>query len=309
MFYTQLRSFHAVAREGGFTAAARTLAIGQPTVTSQVRALEDFFRIELFHRKGRRVRLTDTGKALFAVTQRLMAAEAEAKDMLNAHGGFHSGELKVAAVGPYHVTEMLSAFSGRYPEIKLSVTVRNSQESLQWLLDYRADVGVLAHMEDDPRFHAVPYSRHPVVVFVNADHPWRNRRSIKLEELEGQRMVLREVGSTTRRALEDVLARKGVAIKPVMEIGSREAVWMAVERGIGIGVVSEIEFVPHPRLRVLRVADAELYTYAHVVCLAERRESRIIRAFLDVVDSLLAARRTTGGRRQEKSGLRTWPTR
>jgi DNA-binding transcriptional LysR family regulator len=161
MLYTRLRSFHAVAREGGFTAAATALGIGQPTVTSQVKALEDHFQVELFHRQGRRVRLTDTGKALFTVTQRLMAAEVEAQDMLNAVGGFHSGELKVAAVGPYHVTEMLSAFSERYPDIRLSVTVRNSQESLQWLLDYRADVGVLAQMKDDLRFHAIPYSRGP----------------------------------------------------------------------------------------------------------------------------------------------------
>ncbi|HEX9703344.1 MAG TPA: LysR family transcriptional regulator, partial [Rhodospirillales bacterium] len=92
MLYTRLRSFHAVAREGGFTAAATALGIGQPTVTSQVKALEDHFQVELFHRQGRRVRLTDTGKALFTVTQRLMAAEVEAQDMLNAVGGFHSGE-------------------------------------------------------------------------------------------------------------------------------------------------------------------------------------------------------------------------
>lgn len=294
MFYTQLRSFHAVAREGGFTAAAKALGIGQPTVTSQVKALEDYFQVELFYRRGRRVELTDTGKVLFAVSQRLTAAEAEARDMLNAVGGFHSGELKVAAVGPYHVTEMLSAFNERHPGIKLSVTVGNSQESLQRVLDYRADVGVLAHVEENPRFHAIPYSRHPVMVFVNTDHPWANRRAVRLKELEGRRLVLREVGSTTRRAFEEALKAAGVTINPVMEIGSREAIWMAVQRGIGIGVVSEIEFVPHPRLRVLKVLDAEIYTYAHVVCLAERHESRIIRAFLNVVDDLLAARSSVG---------------
>lgn len=294
MFYTQLRSFHAVAREGGFTAAARALGIGQPTVTSQVKALEDYFQVELFHRRGRRVELTDTGRALFAVSQRLTAAEAEARDMLNAVGGFHSGEIKVAAVGPYHVTEMLSAFNERHPGIKLAVTVGNSQESLQRVLDYRADVGVLAHVEENPRFHAIPYSRHPVRVFVNTDHPWAGRRAVRLKELQGQRLVLREVGSTTRRAFEEALKAAGVTINPVMEIGSREAIWMAVQRGIGIGVVSEIEFVPHPRLRVLKVLDAEIYTYAHVVCLAERHESRIIRAFLDVVDDLLAARSSVG---------------
>jgi len=296
MFYTQLRSFHAVAREGGFTAAARALGIGQPTVTSQVKALEDYFQVELFHRRGRRVALTDTGKTLFAVSQRLIVAEAEAKDLLNAVGGFHTGEIKVAAVGPYHVTEMLSAFNERHPGIKLAVTVGNSQESLQRLLDYRADVGVLAHVEEDPRFHAIPYSRHPVAVFVNADHPWATRRAVRIKELEGQRLVLREVGSTTRRAFEEALKAAGVTVNPVMEIGSREAIWMAVQRGIGIGVVSEIEFVPHPRLSMLEVLDAEIYTYAHVVCLAERHDSRIIRAFLGVVDDLLAARASLGGR-------------
>ena len=106
--------------------------------------------------------------------------------------------------------------------------------------------------------------------------------------------MLREVGSTTRRAFEEALKAAGVTINPVMEIGSREAIWMAVQRGIGIGIVSEIEFVPHPRLRVLKVLDAEIYTYAHVVCLAERYESRIISAFLDVVDDLLAARSSVG---------------
>lgn len=73
-----------------------------------------------------------------------------------------------------------------------------------------------------------------------------------------------------------------------MEIGSREAVWMAVERGIGIGVVSDIEFIPHPRLRVLRVSDAEIFTCAHVVCLSERKEAPVIRAFLEVVEQLLS---------------------
>ncbi len=100
-------------------------------------------------------------------------------------------------------------------------------------------------------------------------------------------MVLREVGSTTRRAFEDALRAAGVTVNTVMEIGSREAVWMAVERGIGIGVVSDIEFIPHPRLRGLRVADAEIFTYAHVVCLAERKDAPVIRAFLDVVEQLL----------------------
>jgi LysR family transcriptional regulator, low CO2-responsive transcriptional regulator len=72
-----------------------------------------------------------------------------------------------------------------------------------------------------------------------------------------------------------------------MEIGSRESIREAVAKGIGLGVVSEAEFVPDPRLRALPVTDAEIYTYAHVVHLAERRNARLVRAFLQVLKGLL----------------------
>ena len=67
-----------------------------------------------------------------------------------------------------------------------------------------------------------------------------------------------------------------------MEIGSREAVWLAVAKGIGIGVVSDIEFIAHPDLHALEVSDAEIYTTAHVNCLMERRNARMIDAFFEV---------------------------
>jgi hypothetical protein len=80
-----------------------------------------------------------------------------------------------------------------------------------------------------------------------------------------------------------------------MEIGSREAIREAVEKGIGIAVVSEAEFVPHERLAAMPVSNAD----AHVVCLEERRSARLLRAFLEVVDGLLATRaRSAGARRR-----------
>ena len=287
MSYAHLRSFTAVAVEGGFTAAARALNIGQPTVTSQVKALEARYGLALFRRRGRRVELTEVGKALFEITRRWMSLESDAVDLLNAAGGLHTGHLRVGAVGPFHATEMLTAFSGRYPGLKVSVTMGNSEEVLHGLAEFRTDVGVLAHVKDDPRFVAIPYSRHPVIAFVNRDHPWAGRGAIRIEDLQGQRMVLREVGSTTRRAFEEALAAAGVTVEVVMEIGSREAVWMAVQRGIGIGVVSAFEFVAHPHLQPLPISNAEIHTYAHVVYLAERQDSRMIRAFLDVVTEIL----------------------
>jgi len=78
-----------------------------------------------------------------------------------------------------------------------------------------------------------------------------------------------------------------------MAIGSREAVWLAVARGIGIGVVSDIEYIPHPDLHTVEVADANIFTTAHVNCLAERHDARLISAFFDMAKELKTRRNVT----------------
>ena len=98
---------------------------------------------------------------------------------------------------------------------------------------------------------------------------------------------MREEGSTTRKAFDDALRNAKVKPRIAMEIGSREAIREAVIMGVGIAAVSEIEYVPDPEIRMVAVADAEMYTYAHVFCLRERRQARLVKAFLDIVAELL----------------------
>jgi LysR family transcriptional regulator, low CO2-responsive transcriptional regulator len=290
MRLTQLRSFHAVARAGGFTGGARLLHISQPTVTTQVRFLEDTYGIELFYRRGHKVSLTPLGEQLYELAQRIFALEAETVHLLEDSGELKSGHLRVGAVGPFHVTEMLARFNKRFPGVQVSVQVGNSEEALAALVDYATDVAVLAQFNDDPRFHWVPYSRHPVVMFVHRSHRFAQRASIRLRDLEGEGVILREEGSTTRKALDDALRKAGVSPRIVMEIGSREAIREAVIKGVGIAAVSEIEYIPDPQLRTVRVSDAEMYTHAHVVCLRERRGARLVEAFLGIVAELQSER-------------------
>lgn len=286
MRLTQLRSFHAVARAGGFTGGAKLLHISQPTVTTQVRFLEETYGIELFYRRGHTVKLTPLGEQLFVIAQKIFALESETVHLLVDSGELKSGHLRVGAVGPFHVTEMLARFNQRFPGMQVSVRVGNSEAALEALVDYQTDVAVLAQLNDDPRFHSVPYSRHPIVIFVHRGHRFASRKSIRIQELEGEGMILREEGSTTRKALDDALRKAGVTPRMVMEIGSREAIREAVIMGVGIGAVSEIEYIPDPDIRMVRVSNAQMHTHAHVVCLEERRGARLVKAFLEIVDEL-----------------------
>ncbi|MEJ5020867.1 LysR substrate-binding domain-containing protein [Ochrobactrum vermis] len=281
--FTHLRSFHAVAESRGFTAAARALNVSQPTVTIQVKELEERYGVELIVRRGRRIELSETGAALYDVTKRIMSLHEEAEELLLSSGKLETGELRVAAVGPFHATEMVARFLSRYPAINISMLLGNSDQTLQRIVELESDIAILAHVVDDPRIYSLPFSTHDVVVFVNVEHPWYGRENVSISELANQPMILRENGSTTRRALERAAAEAGIAVEPFLEIGSREGVWKAVERGLGIGVVADFEFVAHPRLGTIRFSDAQVQTEYRIACLLERRHSPKIEAFMKSV--------------------------
>ena len=290
MYHKWLQAFHAVAREGGFTAAARSLNLSQPTISIHVKALEEQFGVELFHRHGRSVELTPVGQSLLTITQGLYGHEDEAIKLLRSAQQLETGVLRVGAIGPSDVMELLQHFRDRHPKVNLSVNLGAKADVLTGLLEYGTDVGILGEPETDARIYQLFYNRYEVVVIVNNNHPWARRKRLRIRELAGQPMVLRTKGSTTRATFERAMEEAGVEIQPVMEINNREAVREAVVRGLGIGVVSQSEFIPGEHLRALRVTGARIHVDAYVACLAERLNRPLISAFFTVAENLIKQR-------------------
>jgi aminoethylphosphonate catabolism LysR family transcriptional regulator len=277
MNHAQLKAFHAVAREGGFTAAARSLGLTQPAVTVQVKAMEEAYRVELFHRRGRDVVPTRTGEELLKLTRRLFEIERETHEFLQAEGGHLRGQLRLAADGPYHIIALIRSIRAEFPGLDLSVSVGNSAAVHRALLDYEAEIGVLSEHALDDRFAVLSAVEHPIVLLMAADHPWAGRASVHITELDGQPMVLREPGSATRRRFEAALSEVGVKPLRVLEIGSREAVREAVAAGLGLGVVQAPEQGTDIRVTSAAISGAEMAAREFAICLAERRDSPMLR--------------------------------
>jgi DNA-binding transcriptional LysR family regulator len=186
--------------------------------------------------------------------------------------------------------ELLQHFRVQHPKVSLNVNLGTKADVLTDLLEFETDVGILAEPATDPRFHQLFYNRYEVLVIVNNEHPWARRKRLRIRELMDQPMVLRTKGSTTRSAFEKAIEVAGVEVQPVMEINNREAVREAVVRGLGIGVVSQSEFIPGERLRALRITDTRMQVDAHVTCLAERLDRPLIGAFFAVAENLIKKR-------------------
>jgi LysR family transcriptional regulator, low CO2-responsive transcriptional regulator len=291
MNLTQLKAFHVVAGAGSFSLAARTEGVSQPTLSAQVKMLEATYGIGLFNRRGRGVQMTPAGQSLFSITTRLFAASEEAHALLAGSRDLTRGHLRVSADSAYHVIPILAELKKRHEGLTFTLKIDNSAAVLEHLIGHVADVAVMAKVTSDPRIHSMKLREDTLVLFVPRKHPFASRRRMRLADLAGRDIVVRERGSITREVFETGLAAARVVPGSLIEVQTREAVRETVAAGFGIGVVFDSEFGNDSRFHPIAVADADLNVGEYVACLEDRRRLALVRAFLDVAKEIASQRR------------------
>jgi LysR family transcriptional regulator, low CO2-responsive transcriptional regulator len=279
MNFTQLRAFHAVGSAGGFTRGAARLRLSQPAVTVQVRALEERYGVLLFRRLGQRIELTEFGRELWQRTRRVFAELDDLEELMASAGELRIGRLEIGADGPFSVMDLVAAFIGRHPGVRIAVRIGNAARVRAELHEAQTDLAVLNLIEPDPALHSQALYDDRIVAFVPRGHVFARRRRIGLGELAAAPLILREPGSATRALLLQAMTRARLAPRIALELGSREAVREAVLAGLGVGAVFAKELVRDPRLRAVGVDSPGLGATVSLACLPERRELRAVRAF------------------------------
>jgi aminoethylphosphonate catabolism LysR family transcriptional regulator len=291
--YAQLKAFHAVAMNGSFTRAADHLCLSQPAVSDQVRKLEDYYGVMVFHRNKRSVGLTDVGERLFELTRRLFDISADAHELLMDYRGLTTGSLNLAVDAPVHMLPHVARFCARYPGVEVKIETGNTDEVLERLFAHRVDFALLGQYVDDDRLSRLQLSSDPMIAFVAHDHPWAQRGSINLAELDDIPLVLREPGSVTRLALEEEMAAANLRIRKAIEVEGREAAREAVAYGIGVGIISAAELGCDPRVCAIPIRDCQRRFTETLVCLRSHSSRRIVSTFMDMTrEGLLGSARS-----------------
>ncbi|MBM3117424.1 LysR substrate-binding domain-containing protein [Jeongeupia naejangsanensis] len=278
-----LSSFFEVARQGSVTIAAKRLNVSQPTVTSRIRQLEEAYGVALFHRRGSRLDLTETGVSLLPMAEGLMRHLGDADFALRNAGDLRTGHLRVGVTGPHYILSSIDAFGRANPQLRITLDVGNSQQIIDMLVDHRLDIAVSSHAIDDARLTRVLLARDPLLLVVHRNHPLARSASVTLDALRAVRLLLREEGSMTRKATEAALATAGIVPAPAMVIGSREAIIAAIHREMGCSLLPQSEVPQHPELRAIPFAAAAPQLSEYLYHLKERAGSRLLQAFLEHV--------------------------
>ncbi len=259
----QLRVFCAVARLLSYTRAAQELGCQQPTVSALVTELERVTQLTLLEQWGKRLALTDEGRELYTHAQQVVAVEDEAlQAMAELRGGALAEglQLHVAAdttVGTYVLPHLLGAFHRLRPTIALNLRVANRAQVRASLLAGEVDLVIAGRPPALDGLVAEPFLANPLVVVAAPEHPLVGHAQIPLPRLANEAFLLREVGSGTRAAVEEVFEIAGIPLKTAMVLGHVEAIKQAVAAGLGVSVLSQVAIKREVRWRKLAILDIE----------------------------------------------------
>jgi DNA-binding transcriptional LysR family regulator len=237
----QLQTVRAVAQSGTIATAADMLRVTPAALTARIKLLESDVGLAFFDRAGGRLRLTDAGKEVVNTTIRMEMLLVELGNTLAAIKGKHAGHISVGIVSTaeYFAPRLLAGFSKENPNIELSLSIGNRQETITLLRDYEIDIAFMGSPPADFPVVSQPIGAHPQVVIAPLDHPLVGRKDIDKSELARESFIAREDGSGTR-AIFDFFFGDIVVRQPHIkfEIGSNETIKQAVIAGLGLSLIS-----------------------------------------------------------------------
>ena len=236
----QLRALATVAKARSVTAAAKQLHLTQPAVTLQLRNLQALAGLPLIQRTGDGMLLTDAGREVLTLGERVEAALADCETSLEMMAGKTAGRISIGAVSTskYFVPFAIAGFSKLYPDIEVRLTIGNRQETSEALRGYELDFAIMGRPPMGIDMDVRLIGDHPHVIIAPTSHRLARKPRLKLADLAGETFLMREPGSGTRGLMENLFETAGVRPKIGMSMSSNETIKQAVIAGLGIAFIS-----------------------------------------------------------------------
>ncbi|MGH6613607.1 LysR substrate-binding domain-containing protein [Sphingomonas sp.] len=286
--FQHLRAFHAIAVEASVSRAARRLNVSQPTLSQQLKALEERHGVTLFESRKSPLKLSETGKQLFRLSQKLFSASDDISEMLSGAVGLDGTTLRIASDSPPYAAQLVAAFHRLHPTVQLRVRIGNAREVIEQLRQAEADVAIASDPPGDTLFAYEPLYADRIVIALPAGHALAGSTVFPLAALQSETLLIREETSRTRAISQSLVAAAEIEPVATIEMHTREAIREAVALGVGVGFFFSCEAPPDPRIVYLPVEGSEVgfRLSGYVVCLTDRRRTALVREVMAIVETL-----------------------
>lgn len=278
----QLRYFLALANHLHFGQAARSLHIAQPSLSQQIKALEDKLGVTLFERSRRRVALTTDGEALLPYARELVALADDAQKELAERGGLRIGRVRLGTtptLGGHLLPPIVRNFFETHPGVELTITEDGSDQLARSLEEGRLDLALLIddiHL-GDMNFETLLEER--IVVAVPVDHPYAGRGQVELSDLENEGFILCREGYHLRSLTLEACTSAGFTPRVTVSGTDVDTALRFVRAGLGITLVPELALRSMEGVGALALSEPRLSRTIGIAWNRQRYFSRAASAF------------------------------
>ncbi len=285
----ELVSFYHVARLRSVSKAARTLELGQPTVTTHLRKLEAEFAVTLFDRIKRPIQLTSEGVTLLELVTPVVEAVDTLKTQMNyseRRGSFVVGAYPDLVL--HHLPKSIQTFNAEYPDVRLRLIARSYTPLIQLVRSGEVDLALCAPPPPDEI--SLEFDRlfiYNVVLLTPPGHPLASKNDIELKDIAAFPLILPGPGSLTRMKVEQALKADGISFDIILAMDDSESIKRYVEIGMGVAVSNDFTLHPDDHYRFGVVPLDHIFPSSEIgVCtLKGKFLGRAVRNFIDTMEA------------------------
>ena len=286
----QLRILKAIASEKSFTQASKILFISQPSISKQVKILENRLGILLINRENNKISLTEAGQVFLQYSERILALCEESCRALNDLKNGDRGNLIIGAsqtIGTYLLPRILAMFAQAYPQIDLKVQVDSTRMIAKNVVDREVDIAIIGGdipIELKKNLKVEKFVEDELALIIPMSHPFaiEKKKLINKDDLYHLNFITLNSNSTIRKFIDDILIQNNIETKQfniIMQLNSIEAIKTAVSLGLGVAFVSSSAIEKEIKLKTIDIVKIDNIKITRTLSIITNRECYKSKAF------------------------------
>lgn len=285
----QLQVFVTVAEKESFSRAAEEHHMTQPAVSQYIRQFEEQIGARLLERTNKYVRLNKAGEIVYHHAKEILALYTKMQNLVDDLANKASGPLSIGAsytFGEYVLPRIIANLKQTYPDIQPTVTIGNTATVAELVGSHQLDIGIVEGKFNAARLIVEDFAEDAMVIVCAIDHPLIYRKEpLEMADLENETWIVREHGSGTREAMDNLFEKYEISPTKLMDFSSTQPIKESVEAGIGISLLSHWSIKKELKNGYLRVLDVKGLPYGRQFSIVTNTpfQTKALEVFIDIL--------------------------
>ena len=286
----QLHIFVSVVENKSFSKASEVINLSQPTVSSHIKELEDYFQCRLLDRLGKITEPTKAGVILYQYSKKLLTLRDQAESALHDFLGKTKGNLFIGGStipSGYIIPRLIGPFSKQFPDIRIELAAGDTMQIVREIKKGKIELGIVGAKIDDPQIQQEKLVTDEMKLIIPLNHKWAKKTSINCSKLFEEKFIAREKGSGTWQSILKSMDNAGFNSKKMntsITMGNTVSVIQGILNHVGISILSTIavqDDIDKGRLKALSVKGLDLSRFFYLTLSKKRTLSPICKKFIE----------------------------